>query len=111
MKKIIDLKKRIEDELIEYGNALSWLDREGYTNKKYITEEVKIRKEFTNSILSLFSEYGEINPEWEKELGNFRIWQEDEGGGFSCHLNSLNNFEELKQFIRNQLRHEQRGKI
>lgn len=68
-------------------------------------------EDLADTIMSLFSEYGEINPEWEKEFDKQDFcWTDDSDGKRKLHTNR-DVTDEVKQFIRNQLRHEQRGKI
>jgi hypothetical protein len=85
-----DLKKRIEEivELLMYPNPKEKVC------KHCVRENAK-------TILSLFSEYG-INPDWEKEF--------DREFDLDYPMNSHIVNDKVKQFFRNQLRHEQRGK-
>jgi hypothetical protein len=49
-----EIKNDIDDELVEYGNALNWLDLEGTMKTEMYQKEIrKIRKEFIRSISSI----------------------------------------------------------
>ena len=59
------LQSEIDDILIEFGNALYWLDIAGYDNLKSVKELRKIRKEFVKSIFSIIKN---IREEAEREM-------------------------------------------